>query len=159
MAYSSTADSSNSASSAEHWSDQARRYSGDAFRSSCRAWNRRPWSAFEIAIMVIGFIVFWPIGLALLFYILWKKRRGEDLNMPQWATNMNMSMRPAGSSGNRAFEEWKNSELARLEEERRKLYQAQREFEEFLDQLKHAKDKEEFDRFMEARNRASKPQA
>lgn len=109
--------------------------------------------------MVIGFIVFWPIGLALLFYILWKKRRGEDLNMPQWATNMNMSMRPAGSSGNRAFEEWKNSELARLEEERRKLYQAQREFEEFLDQLKHAKDKEEFDRFMEARNRASKPQA
>ncbi len=34
------------------------------------------WSGFEIAAMVLGFVVFWPVGLAILFYILWKAGRG-----------------------------------------------------------------------------------
>jgi Protein of unknown function (DUF2852) len=50
-------------------------------------------------------------------------------------------------SGNRAFDEYRDETLRRLEEE-------QREFMEFLDRLRHAKDKAEFDQFMnERRNR------
>ena len=45
------------------------------------------------------------------------------------------------SSGNRAFDEYREETLQRLEEE-------QREFKEFLIRLRHAKDKEEFDAFM-----------
>jgi hypothetical protein len=45
------------------------------------------------------------------------------------------------SSGNRAFDEYRMQTLQRLEEE-------QKEFREFLDRLRHAKDKEEFDLFM-----------
>ncbi|VFU09125.1 conserved protein of unknown function [Methylocella tundrae] len=56
-----------------------------------------------------------------------------------------------GSSGNRAFDEWREGELARLEEERRKLVAAEREFAEFLENLRHARDREEFDRFMQER--------
>jgi hypothetical protein len=52
------------------------------------------------------------------------------------------------SSGNRAFDEYRSETLKRLEEE-------QREFREFLDRLRFAKDKTEFDAFMaERRNRA-----
>ncbi len=143
-----------SSSTAQSWQDQAMRRSNEAVRSACGAWNRRRWSGFEIAIMVLGFIIFWPLGLAILFWILWKKRHGEDIAMPQWMSNFNIgNVGAPRSSGNRAFEEWKAAELARLEEERRKLFEAQREFEEFLDQLKHAKDKEEFDRFMASRNK------
>ena len=29
-----------------------------------------------IALMVVGFIVFWPIGLAILAYIIWSGRMG-----------------------------------------------------------------------------------
>jgi hypothetical protein len=47
---------------------------------------------------------------------------------------------PSGS-GNRAFDEYRMETLRRLEEE-------QTEFREFLDRLRHAKDKEEFDLFM-----------
>jgi hypothetical protein len=58
------------------------------------------------------------------------------------------------SSGNHAFDEYRTETLRRLEEE-------QREFREFLDRLRHAKDKAEFDQFMtERRNRppeASRP--
>ena len=45
------------------------------------------------------------------------------------------------SSGNRAFDEYRMDTLRRLEEE-------QREFKDFLDRLRHARDKEEFDQFM-----------
>ena len=52
------------------------------------------------------------------------------------------------SSGNRAFDEYRDETLRRLEEE-------QREFKAFLDRLRHAKDKAEFDQFM-AEHRRSK---
>ena len=36
------------------------------------------WSAFEIAAMVLGFIVFWPIGLALIGYKFWQRHYNAD---------------------------------------------------------------------------------
>ena len=51
------------------------------------------------------------------------------------------------SSGNRAFDDYRTETLRRLEEE-------QREFKEFLERLRFAKDRSEFDQFMnERRNR------
>ena len=50
-------------------------------------------------------------------------------------------------SGNRAFDEYRSETLRRLEDE-------QREFRDFLDRLRTAKDKAEFDQFMaDRRNR------
>ena len=37
------------------------------------------WSAFEIIAMVLGFIVFWPIGLAILGYKLLQRRYGGPI--------------------------------------------------------------------------------
>ncbi len=55
------------------------------------------------------------------------------------------------SSGNRAFDEYRTETLQRLEEE-------QKEFGEFLDRLRFAKDKAEFDQFMtERRSRPNEP--
>ena len=45
------------------------------------------------------------------------------------------------SSGNRAFDEYRTETLRRLEDE-------QREFRDFLERLRQAKDKAEFDQFM-----------
>ncbi|HXP06300.1 MAG TPA: DUF2852 domain-containing protein [Stellaceae bacterium] len=50
----------------------------------------------------------------------------------------------SGPSGNHAFDEYRTETLRRLEDE-------QREFIEFLDRLRHAKDKAEFDQFMAER--------
>lgn len=52
-----------------------------------------------------------------------------------------------GSSGNRAFDEYREATLRRLEDE-------QREFREFLDNLRHAKDRAEFDQFMAERRKS-----
>ena len=48
------------------------------------------------------------------------------------------------SSGNRAFDDYRTETLQRLEEE-------QREFKEFLERLRFAKDRAEFDQFMNER--------
>lgn len=128
------------------------------------------WKPLEIGAMVLGFALYWPIGLAVLGWKFWQKKSGYQGDLftfarEKWEGAVNWSFvgsgggfaarswRSAGfgSSGNRAFDEWRAGELARLEEERRKLVAAEREFAEFLEQLRHARDREEFDRFMQER--------
>ncbi|HEY1941334.1 MAG TPA: DUF2852 domain-containing protein [Roseiarcus sp.] len=126
------------------------------------------WTPFELVAMILGFIVFWPIGLAILAYKFWQRKNGgEDLQgfmagkwrearsamaTGPWSGPRGMHpWRP--TSGNAAFDEWREAELARLEEERRKLEAAQREFGEYLDNVRKAKDREEFERFMNERRR------
>jgi hypothetical protein len=120
-------------------------------------WGKPAW----IAVMVLGFVVFWPVGLAILAYLIWSGRMGCGRNgeISRWQARMaerwghkrgNWGMYGRGypSSGNRAFDEYREETLRRLEEE-------QREFRDFLDRLRMAKDKAEFDQFMaERRNRA-----
>jgi len=111
-----------------------------------------------IALMVLAFIFFWPAGLVILTYLIWSGRmacwkhqyagpwqRGAGSCGPgaRWFGNGRH-----GSSGNRAFDEYRAETLKRLEEE-------QREFKEFLDRLRVAKDKAEFDEFLAERRRRS----
>jgi len=123
------------------------------------------WTTFEVVAMILGFLVFWPIGLAIVGYKVWQGRYGGD-DLQDFATarwnEFRSAMAGAGwssggfsgaSSGNSAFDEWRAGELARLEAERRKLEEAHREFTEFLANLRKARDREEFERFMNARGR------
>ncbi|MGL5010566.1 MAG: DUF2852 domain-containing protein [Paracoccaceae bacterium] len=117
-----------------------------------------------IAAMVLGFIIFWPIGLALLAYMIWGKRMFKsscsmDDRRGRWAAKIDRKFAKAsgrydyhysyGSSGNTAFDTYKDDMLRRLEEE-------QVAFEAFLQRLRAAKDKSEFDAFMEDRARSAK---
>ncbi len=107
-----------------------------------------------IVLMVLGFVVFWPIGLAILAYLIWSGRMGfwRDCGRARgrWyytEPDKNRAKRRDGSSsGNHAFDEYREETLRRLEEE-------QEAFKAFLDQLRQAKDKAEFDQFMADRGR------
>ena len=116
-----------------------------------------------IALTVVSFILFWPLGLVLLGYLIGSGRMGcWAHNGNRWQRRMERMQRrmermqsaasrwssngPGASSGNWAFDEYRADMLRRLEEE-------QREFKEFLDRLRHAKDKAEFDQFMAERSR------
>ena len=103
-----------------------------------------------IALTILGFVVWWPVGLATLAFIIGSGRMScwKGGGMSRWHASADQ-MRGAGtwwqpptrSSGNRAFDEYRSETLQRLEEE-------QREFREFLARLRMAKDKAEFDQFM-----------
>jgi hypothetical protein len=123
-----------------------------------------------IALIVLGFMAWWPLGLAALAFTIGSGRMGCGYHGGQdrWQHKMERMQRKmdwmrtkvsgnpwtgsnpwagAPSSGNRAFDEYRSETLKRLEDE-------QREFREFLERLRFAKDKTEFDQFMaERRNR------
>ena len=94
-----------------------------------------------IAAMVLGFVFFWPVGLALLAYMIWSKRMFSGKSC---ANLRNRSVMSTRSTGNAAFDAYKADTLRRLEEE-------QGHFEAFLERLREAKDKAEFDQFMDDR--------
>ena len=121
-----------------------------------------------IALIGMGFLVFWPLGLAILVYTIWSGRMGCGYHggSDRWQHKMQrmqskmdwMRSRMSGapwsppSSGNRAFDEYRTETLKRLEEE-------QREFRDFLERLRFAKDKTEFDQFMAERRNRPEPEA
>ena len=72
---------------------------------------------------------------------------GRQERMERWRENWRRGYW-GGSSGNAAFDEYRSETLKRLEEE-------EKEFREFLDRLRKAKDKAEFDQFMADRRRRS----
>ena len=62
-------------------------------------------------------------------------------------------------TGNVAFDDWRDKELERLAEERRKLDETLTEFDDYARELRRAKDQEEFDRFMANRRNPAPPAA
>lgn len=122
-----------------------------------------------IALTVLGFMAWWPVGLAILAFTIGSGRMGCGYRggSDRWQHKMErmqakmdwmrakMGGAPTGgsrwssgpSSGNSAFDDYRSETLKRLEDE-------QRQFKEFLERLRFAKDKTEFDAFMaERRNR------
>ncbi|MDI1345862.1 MAG: DUF2852 domain-containing protein, partial [Pseudolabrys sp.] len=121
----------------------------------------------------LGFMAWWPVGLAVLAFTIgsgrmgcgfhgghdrWQHKMERMQSKMDWMrgkmTGGNPGGNPGGSpwssapsSGNRAFDDYRSETLRRLEDE-------QREFKDFLERLRFAKDKTEFDSFMtERRNR------
>jgi hypothetical protein len=129
-----------------------------------------------IILIILGFMAWWPIGLVALFLFLGTRSLGRasmgcwnhhggghwDNHMNRWQAKMERMQekmdrvrsrmegaRGGGwgtprSSGNRAFDDYRSETLRRLEDE-------QREFKEFLERLRFAKDRAEFDQFMSER--------
>lgn len=138
-----------------------------------------------IGVMVLGFVLFWPAGLAVLAYLIWSGRMGCGRNgwtgdgstrwerkmarfqekMDRWqgrgfmSSAMDQSQNQArrwspgfAPSGNRAFDDYREATMRRLEEE-------MDEFKTFLERLRVAKDKAEFEQFMaDRRNRPAPDQ-
>ncbi|WP_416368160.1 DUF2852 domain-containing protein [Tritonibacter mobilis] len=100
-----------------------------------------------IAAMVLGFVFVWPVGLAILAYMIWSKCMFNS-SCRRRSTHMHRGFHAMKSSGNSAFDAYKADTLARLEQE-------QTDFEAFLGRLRAAKDKAEFDQFMD--ERAARP--
>jgi hypothetical protein len=137
---------------------------------------------FVVAAGHIGRMLFWPLALAGVVFMVatgrwgcgrrrrwaqanWAQQSGTQDNQGQgnnmWQSSCMPWARWGGSnatppapptSGNHAFDEYRTQTLRRLEEE-------QTEFSSFLERLRFAKDKAEFDQFMADRRQAPRPPA
>ena len=116
--------------------------------STAEAWLDARGRGAWIAAMVLAFIFVWPVGLALLFYMIWS-------NKMSCSHRASRSWGPRGRfapSGNTAFDAYRDETLKRLEDE-------QSAFQAFLERLRKAKDQAEFDRFMDERRSQPTPPA
>ena len=87
-------------------------------------------------------------------YILWGDRLDEfksnvnrktDAFSGAYSRNWTTS---SARTGNVAFDDWRDSEIERIEGERRKLDEMRKDFDDHLRELRRAKDQQEFDEFM-----------
>ena len=109
---------------------------------STTALIRPAWTPATIALMVIGFMVFWPLGFAMLAYIIWGDRldgfkrdvnRATDGIFAGCRRGANKAQRGGNGArtGNVAFDDWREKELERLDAERRRLDETLAEFDEY----------------------------
>ena len=95
--------------------------------------------------MIIGFVLFWPIGLFILGYMIWSNRMfGSCHSRARSVSDRRSGFTQPESTGNAAFDAYRDETLKRLEDEHRA-------FVDFLQKLREARDKAEFDQFMEER--------
>lgn len=116
------------------------------FHSSV-AWLDSKGKGAWLVTMILGFIFIWPLGLAILFYMLWSNRMSSSFF--RCSKSHRSSLAPTGNS---AFDAYKSDTLKRLEDE-------QNAFQSFLQRLRDAKDKTEFDTFMDERAKDVKASA
>ncbi len=121
------------------------------------------WSPMTVVGTILGFMIYWPLGLAMIAYVVWGDRfmnEGQELT----GKLRRMGRRNGFASperfsggftrtGNVAFDDYREATLKRLEEERSQLEAQEREFADFMKELRRARDKEEFDRFMDSRKK------
>ncbi len=118
---------------------------------------RPAWTPVTIAMMVLGFMIFWPLGLAMIAYIIWGDRLDQfktDVNKATDNVSRVFTKGPQFGmqrTGNVAFDDWREAELKRLHEERMKLDSMRAEFDDYARELRRAKDQTEFDSFMSSR--------
>ncbi|CAM2994241.1 Protein of unknown function [Paracoccus aminovorans] len=98
-----------------------------------------------IVAMILGFVACWPLGLAILGYMIWSKRMFSCRHRHHHQHRRGFGRDFAQPTGNYAFDAYREETLKRLEDEHR-------EFLDFLQKLREAKDKAEFDQFMAGRN-------
>jgi hypothetical protein len=153
------------------WSNTARQGTWRDLGRDGRATPRhRGWTSADVAVLVVAFVIRWELGLALLALKLWHQASGYDGSVfsfarMKWnalvaltravldggAMPFSLNFGPK-SSGNLAFDAWRRGELERIEAERRKLQDAERQFTSYRDDLLQARDREAFDRFMQTRS-------
>jgi hypothetical protein len=105
------------------------------------------YAIFGIAVSVTAIDYFWPAGIALAAFIAYQWGRIPTLSGGHKVTEAVDSVRPQTdaatqkSSGNSSFDAYRTELMARLEQE-------QKDFEAFLNRLRDARDKTQFDEFM-----------
>ncbi len=107
------------------------------------------WTPLSILAVAAGFILWWPLGLTVLAYVLWAGPVDTlaDDGAKKFREAFGARNAPRGS-GNAAFDAYKADTLKQLEAE-------QAEFADYLTRLREARDRDEFERFMAERKSQS----
>ena len=109
------------------------------------------WSITNIIAMVFGFVLFWPLGLFMLYWI-FKGRDVTDLRRhlaEKWNRFKGNETAEGNGTGNQVFNEYQQTQYDRIREIKDEIKERARRFAEFRSDAKRRADEEEFRRFMD----------
>lgn len=122
-----------------------------AQRARCEFSDRKGnWSGRNIAAMVVGFVLFWPLGLVLLYWNI----TGRDVkDLPAaarglWSKVSSRGVRGVHDEDNVVFNEYQDTQYDRIREIKAEIEERARRFAAFRADVKRRKDEDEFNRFM-----------
>ncbi len=113
-------------------------------------------AGFAIPVTIVALNIFWPAGVLIAVILAWRggfAPVGQIAPAPRNVDEAVRSLIPTTKqrqTGNASFDAYRSDMMERLEME-------QHNFESFLDRLRDAKDKTEFEQFMDDRAKVSKP--
>jgi len=111
------------------------------------------WSGMNIAVMVVAFVLFWPIGLVVLYWNI-KGRDVKDLPSAikqKWAEMFNGSSNSGlrhSQSENTVFNEYQQTQYERINEIKEEIKNRASRFNVFKSDAKRRVDETEFKDFM-----------
>lgn len=109
------------------------------------------WSGINIAAMVIGFVLFWPLGLFMLYWILTGRNASDigDRLAEKWRSFKGHERAGSRHTDNEFFNEFEQTQFDRIREIKDEIKDRARRFREFRADAKRRADEEEFRRFMD----------
>ncbi len=135
--------------SCSHWS--TRHDDPRSMQSRSPACCKGHWSGLNIAAMVIGFIIFPPLGLIVLFWTL----AGHPIQALPGAIQRKWNdyiggkkQMPTSNNNNVVFQEYQQTQYDRINELKEEIRSRAERFATFRSDAKRRKDQEEFDAFM-----------
>ena len=120
------------------------------------------WSPLNIAAMVIGFVLFWPVGLVVLYWNI-SGRNVQDLPkaaQEKWIDLTNGELfskrgysnnSDKGASENSVFDEFQQTQYDRIREIKEEIKNRARNFRDFRADSKRTEDESEFNDFMSSK--------
>ena len=126
-------------------------------RSRYKSCKSGVWSLPNIALMVLGFIIFAPLGFLILFGLIMGV---GPLNLPakiaewfnqareSWDGSWNQVSMPRRGSGNSVFDEYQQTQMDRIDEIRAEIRNRDERFTSFKSDEQRDKERQQFDRFM-----------
>ncbi len=122
-----------------------------------------PWTPFGIGMMVLAYILFWPLGLVLTLWMVsgrhvadlpraigetisgWFPRRGEGWTRSDWRSE---GFSRGRGSGNTVFDDYQQTQYDRISEIKREIKDTWSRFRDFRNDEQRRQERDEFDRFM-----------
>lgn len=134
-------------------SGEASSQNGQQARSWCSDAGRKgKWRGLNLVVMILGFVFFWPVGLAIVFWI----GSGRSVHeIPAAARELwdhffeSQAETKSGASGNRVFNDFQQTQYDRISEIKEEIKSRAKRFSDFRGNAQRRADEEEFKRFMD----------
>lgn len=111
--------------------------------------KNRKWNAVNVISIVVGMVVYWPVGLFLLGWVICD-RQVRDLPgaISERARKLAGWTRQHTGTGNRVFDEYQQTQFDRIAELKAEIREREAAFRRYTDEKNRAEEKNQFDEFM-----------